>query len=65
MAIVSCIILLSSNAPRGERARTRMAIKYAPRLYVIPVDGHAHFRRKYWSGHGLTGLSGCYAHVIV
>ena len=25
--------------------------------------GHTHFRRKYWSGHGLTGLSGCYAPV--
>ena len=27
---------------------------------VIPL-GHTHFGRKYWSGHGLTGLSGCYA----
>ena len=23
--------------------------------------GHTHIGRKYWSGHGLTGLSGCYA----
>ena len=22
---------------------------------------HTHYGRKYWSGHGLTGLSGCYA----
>ena len=26
--------------------------------------GHTHFKRKYWSGHGLTGLSSCYAPAL-